>query len=321
MKKAIIIFVSIMLLSTLFWQCERTMTPVSSSMKKELSRLPESAIGMTYVNVSKIRESDFFSMFEEEFRSKLSRDEDYRDFAEATGFDFTKDVDEMYVAFAPGHSRDERQFLAVIKGNFDEDKIIGFISSQDERHALKSQRYQDYTIYRIEDKPVRLSFPDEKTLIVGVEHYVTAWLNGDENSQKWIDRMERMRYKNGICATLDAKSIIQDIMLELDEWEKGKKLQALKSVEDVYFSMEATDKLLFDGKGEFSDAQNAELFHDAIKGMIATVKISVSGDREAVDVFNKIKIDQDRNWVTGKFEMSKEDIEKLLKSSPKEIVL
>jgi len=85
--------------------------------------------------------------------------------------------------------------------------------------------------------------------------------------------------------------------------------------------MEATDKLLFDGKGEFSDAQNAELFHDAIKGMIATVKISVSGDREAVDVFNKIKIDQDRNWVTGKFEMSKEDIEKLLKSSPKEIVL
>lgn len=321
MKKSIIVLLSIMLLSTLFWQCERTTTPVSSSMKKELSRLPESAIGMAYMNVSKVKESDFFSMFEDEFQSKLSRDEEYQEFTEATGFDLTKDVDEMYVVFAPGHSRDEKQFLAVIKGNFDEDKIIGFISSQDERHTVKSKRYQDYTIYQIEDKPVQFSFPDENTLIVGVEPYVTTWLNGDENSQKWIDRMQRMRYKNGICATLDAQSIIQEMMMELDEWEKGKKLQALKSAEDVYFSMEATDKLLFDGKCKFSDAQNAELFHDAIKGMIATVKISVSGDREAVDVFNKIKIDQDRNWVTGEFKMSKEDIEKLLKSSPKEIVL
>lgn len=321
MKKSIIVLLSIILLSTLFWQCERTMTPVSSSMKKELSRLPESAIGMAYVNVSKIKDSDFFSMFEEEFQSKLSHDEEYQDFTEATGFDLTKDVDEMYIAFAPGHSRDEKQFLAVIKGDFDKDKIIDFISSHDEHHGLTSQRYQDYTIYRIEDEPVRFSFPDDKTLIVGVKHYVTTWLNGDENSQKWIDRMERMRYKNGICATLDAQSIVKDIMMELDEWEEGKKLQALKSVEDVYFSMEATDKLLFDSKGKFSDAQNAELFHDALKGLIATVKISVSGDREAVDVFNKIKIDQHRNWVTGEFKMSKEDIEKLLKSSPKEIVL
>ena len=60
----------------------------------------------------------------------------------------------------------------------------------------KSQRYQDYTIYRIEDKPVRFSFPDENTLIVGVEHYVTTWLNGDEDSQKWIDRMTLSEAKN-----------------------------------------------------------------------------------------------------------------------------
>jgi hypothetical protein len=321
MKRVTIVFISIMLLGTFLWQCEQRIAPISSAMKKELSRLPESAIGMTYVNVNKIKESEFFSIFEEKFKMELNEDDEYQDFAGATGFDFTTDVDEMYVAFAPGESRDKKQFLAVIKGNFDEGKIIDFISNQDMRHELKSQQYQDYKIYRIEDKPVRFVFPDANTLIVGVEHYVTTWLNGDENAEKWVNRMEKMRYKDGVCFTMDAKSMINDIMLELDEWEDGKKLQALRSVEDVYFSMEATDVILFDGKGKFSDTQNAELFKDAIKGVLATVKISVSGDRDAVDVFNKIRIDQDGNWVTGHFKMSKEDIEKLMKTHPHEVVL
>ena len=293
MKKSIVVFVSILLLGMLLWQCERSMAPVSSAMKKELSRLPESAIGMTYVNVSKIKQSEFFGMFEEKFETKLSRDEDYREFTEATGFDFTKDVDEMFITFAPGQSRNDKKFLAVIKGNFDEDKIIGFVSEKDGDHELKSESHGDHTVYRVEDKPVRFSFPDETTLIVGVEEFVNSWLDGDKTTDKWIERMEKMRYKNGICATMDAKTMIQDIMTEVNEWDEGKRLQALKSVEDAYFSAEATDQVRFEGRGKFSDAQNAELFHDAIKGMIATVKISVSGDRDAVDVFNKIKIRND----------------------------
>jgi hypothetical protein len=321
MKKAIVVLVSMMLLGTLLWQCERGVAPVSSTMKKELSRLPESAIGLAYVNVSKIRQSDFFGMYEDEFQTKLSRDKDYQNFAEATGFDLTKDVDEMFIIFAPGQTRSVNKFLAVIKGNFDEDRIIGFVSTKDRQHELKSKSHGDYTVYRVEDKPVRFSFPDETTLIVGVEEYVTSWLDGDKSTDKWIERMAKMRYRNGICATMDAKAMINDIMLEVNEWDQGKKLQALKSVEDVYFSMEATDVIQFEGRGKFTDAQNAELFHDAIKGMIATVKISVSGDREAVDVFNKIKINQDGDWVTGQFKMSKEDIEKLLKTRPEALVL
>lgn len=321
MKRAIIVFISIMLLGALMWQCERAVTPVSSAMKTELARLPESAIGMTYMNVSKIKESEFFKMFEEEFQAKLSRDKDYRDFAEATGFDFAKDLNEMFITFAPGQSRADNKFLAVIKGDFDEDKIIGFVSAKDKPHELKAETHRDYTIYRIENKPVRFSFADQHTLIVGMEEYVASWLDGDKNTDKWIQRMTKMRYRNGICATVDAKTMIHDIMLEVNEWDKGKKLQALKSVEDVYFSMEATDEMRFDGKGKFSDAKNAELFHDAIKGMIATVKLSISGDRDAVDVFNKIKIKQDGDWVTSQFKMSKEDIEKLMKTRPEGIVL
>jgi hypothetical protein len=321
MKKVIVIFISIILLGTILWQCEQRVTPVSSTMKKELSRLPESAIGLAYVNINKIKESEFFSLVEEKFNMELNKDEDYRDFTEATGFDFTKDVSEMYVTFAPGETRGQKQFLAVIKGNFDEGKIVDFISSHDKGHELKSQQYQDYKIYRIEDKPVRFSFPNANTLIVGVEHYVTTWLNGDENSHKWIKRMEKMRYKDGICFTMDAKAVINEVMTQIDRMDEAKRLQALKSVEDVYFSAEATDEILFEGKGKFSDAQNAELFHDAIKGVLATVKISVSGDRDAVDIFNKIKINQDGDWITSHFKMSKEDVEKLMKTHPKAMVL
>lgn len=321
MKRAIVGFISIMLFGALLWQCERGVAPVSSAMKKELSRLPESAVGLTYVNVSKIKQSDFFGIFEDKFQSKLSRDKDYEEFTEATGFDLTKDVNEMYITFAPGQSRHDKKFLAVVKGNFDEDKIVGFVSEKDQRHELTSESHGDYTVYRVEDKPVRFSFPDETTLIVGIEEYVNSWLDGGESTNKWVERMEKMRYKDGICATMDAKTMVNDIMTEVEEWEPGKKLQALKSVEDVYLSAEATDQVRFEGRGKFSDAQNAELFHDAIKGVIATVKISVSGDRDAVDVFNKIKIKNEGDWVTGNFTMTKEDIEKLMKTGSQAIVL
>lgn len=321
MKKTLIAFISIVVSGALLWQCERAVTPVPSAMKKELSRLPEAAAGMAYMNVWQIKRSQFFAKFKENLERELLEEENYRDFSDAAGFDLTKDIAEAYVVFAPGKSQDDKEFLAVIKGNFDEDRIIDFIQSQEKPHKITSRRYQDYTIYQVEDKPVRFAFPDETTLIVGVEHYVTNWLNGDAGSQKWIQRMQRMRYKDGICLTMDARAMINEFLKEINQWDKEKKLQALKSVEDVYMSMRADDEIRFEGKGKFSDAQNAELFHDAIKGMIATVKISVSGDREAVDVFNKIKIDRDGDWVTGKFRMSQQDIDKLTSKRREEIAL
>ena len=91
-----------------------------------------------------------------------------------------------------------------------------------------------------------------------------------------------------------------------------KQFGALRAVQDVQFSVDVNDAIKLDGEGNFSDAQNAELFHDAVKGALATLKLSVSDDRDAVDVMNKVNISTGNNSVKVNLEMSKADVEKLM---------
>jgi hypothetical protein len=67
----------------------------------------------------------------------------------------------------------------------------------------------------------------------------------------------------------------------------------------------------FHALGQFEDAEKAGLFRDAMKGFVATAKLSMSEDRDAIDILNKIKIDTKKDEVVIQFKMSQEDIDKL----------
>ena len=76
--------------------------------------------------------------------------------------------------------------------------------------------------------------------------------------------------------------------------------------------MKVGQDLQFAGEGEFADAENAELFHDAVKGALAAAKLSMSGDREAVDVLNKIEIKIKGSRVVVNSQINKADVDKLV---------
>ena len=80
-------------------------------------------------------------------------------------------------------------------------------------------------------------------------------------------------------------------------------------------SIKFDEKLTFHGMSQFSDKEKAQLFHDALKGFIATAKLSMSKDRKAVDVLNKIQTDIKGKEIIIEFEMSKEDIDRLKKGN------
>ncbi|MFQ5583073.1 MAG: hypothetical protein ACE5GL_01395 [Calditrichia bacterium] len=318
MRNRVFIFAVILFSTVALWQCapERT-EKLSSDVAIQLSMLPEEANGVTYINVAALKESPFFAMAMEDLDRNHFTHSEYEEFMEATGFDLRKDVEKIYIAFSPGDNPHAKKFIAVVTGKFNPEKIMEFASRKDEEHKIVAEDHANFKIYRMEDKPFSLSFPDDRTLLLGADEMVNDWLDRFKEtsgkrvlSKKWINKIEKMTYKNGMCFTMDTEPVINTFMQQINRYGEGLRLEALKSLQEIDFSMALDDKIRFDGVGQFSDAENAGLFHDAFKGIIATAKISVSGERDMVDMINQLKVKKQGKDVSVKFELSQEDIQK-----------
>ena len=148
---------------------------------------------------------------------------------------------------------------------------------------------------------------------------VKSWLDKFQSrkrnklaNQELVNRIRRLEYKTDAWLTLDFRPIMDTITAEVGDDSWISQFEGLRSIQNLDFSMKVGQDLRFAGEGQFSDAENAELFHDAVKGALAAAKLSVSGDREAVDVLNKIKIKAKDNRVVVDFQINKADVEKLI---------
>jgi hypothetical protein len=324
MKKPILMFSVISLLTLTAWQCaiERT-EPISQQISEELALFPANATGVGYANMAAMRESPFFSMMQKRWDNGLGYSDEYQEFMEKTGLDLRKDINEVYFSIAPTEIKRKPSILVVIKGSYNPDKIIEFIESESKEDEVGEESYKDFTLYNLNNDNILFSFTDHNRLIFGNATLVKSWLRQfKEDKKKEIDsdlskRLDLLKYKSGAWFVLDAENMIEEMMKEMQRHPEARRFTGLKSLKDFSFSMKVEDKLWFSGVGKFSDEEKAELFQDAVKGFISTMKLSVSEDRQAVDVLNKINVKHKGNRVMMDFEMSQEDIEKLQAKRPK----
>lgn len=323
MKRAIYSVV-LMLIAVLLWQCARErVEPVSSGMAKELALLPPSTSGLAYLNLEKMRQSPFYEMMQDSLRNHMRQHREFDDFQEATGFDIREDVNEVYVAFDPDPRHRQGDFLMVAIANYDPQKLADYIKDRDEEGKLSTENYNDFELYRIGDKDYVFCFASANYMVGGKEEMVTAWLDNFKNGKgdaaagkEIMERIKQVKYKNGGWFLMNTAHLMDKIMDEMGDQEHMqehmRRFDALRSVQNVHMSMDVNNEIKFDGAGKFSDAEKAQLFHDAIKGALATVKLSLSGDRDAVDVINKIHIKTDHENVRIDGKMTRDDVEKII---------
>ena len=77
---------------------------VSSDVANQFSQMPESVSGLAYVNMDQVRKSLFYEMITDSMEMHINEDEEFRDLVDATGFDFRRDIDEVYIGFNPASS-------------------------------------------------------------------------------------------------------------------------------------------------------------------------------------------------------------------------
>ncbi|MBN2367295.1 MAG: hypothetical protein JXL67_14085 [Calditrichaeota bacterium] len=297
------------------WQCDREKAePLSTEMASEIASLPDEAPAIGYMNVQNLRESPFFSIFEDRMDDGTFCSEEYNKFMDATGLDIHKDIHQVYFCFFPG---EESRFLAVVTGNYQPEAIIEYVRTEMDDEQLFEEPYGTYMLYSTGDEEFTISFSGNQRLIVGTRKLVKNWIDGvtsvtpEKMSKETLERLRTIQYKSDGWMTIRTEDFMEKIEESRERHPEGSRFKGLQSLQQVNFSMKLNEKINFAGISIFTTAEKADIFKEALEGWIATAKLAVSDERKAVDVLNKIDIDSHGQEVSIRFEFTREDLRTL----------
>ena len=123
-----------------------------------------------------------------------------------------------------------------------------------------------------------------------------------------MPQIKELKFKSYAWMVMEAKPFLDQIRRH----DIADRLQGVYNIDNASFTMNLSDNFRFNGQCECSDEEKAELLRDAIKGAIAAAKLSVSEDRDAIDILNKIEISVEGKQVSANSDMSRKEIEKLI---------
>ncbi len=320
MFKKILFYLIIGSLMVLSFSCQRqAVEPISAEMLQRLSWLPSDANFLGYVNFQQMQQSPFFHLFVDSLKDHPFHHPEYQALIDSLGFDFKKDIHELYLAGQFGRCAEAPAGLIMAFGQFDARKILDYIALKDKKQEITKEVCQQTEVYFLDKNEMAFSFVAEKIFVGGKPAAVKAWIEryhqpaeSTQVAAEIIKRVEVLPFKTSGWFTLDPQTMLKNVTGATD-------FQALNGFQDLKylnFAFKFDEKFHFAGDLECSDAEKAELFRDAIKGALATAKLSVSDDRDAVDVLNKIKLTTRREKIQVHFEMTQAEVQRLIKKHP-----
>jgi hypothetical protein len=308
----ITLFVSIFLLFTFACSVQQSV-PLSDESKQQISMLPADAQVVGYVNVHQILNSPVYKLLNEETGADPFANDSYQEFIEKTGFDLHEHMQEMLFAGKLSNAHNSRGMFVAF-GNFNAQKIIDYIKTKDKEKKLQETKYGEFTILKFDDDGFTMCFADSAHFIAGEQQLVQNWLDllsgkkePAEMDEQLLKRIEGLYNRKSMWMIMDAGTLVESVEKEGISLAKG-----LKNIYQADFSMTMDESLNVLSRIICADEEKAELVQDAIRGFISSAKLTVSDDRDAVDILNKIEISSDDNAVTGKMKLNQEELKKLL---------
>jgi hypothetical protein len=306
---------TVLLLVVLLAACvQERPEPLSDQMKHQLTMLPQDVDLLGYINLQQIQQSEVAKVILDSAALCMFHNKEFDEFKSAT-VSISERCQRLYFAVGLNNEvKDEFNGLFVARGNFDPEKIISFIKSKHEGAEVVEETYAQFKLYRPTDEHLVFCFADQHTLIAGNDAAVKTWLDKSVPSadlklaENWRQAIGTLKYKNGFWLAMTTKNLA-----ELIEQETAlpKNFEGIKNIKSASFSMNFSDHLSFDGQGECLDAEKADLFRDALRGVLASAKLSVSSQRDLVDIINEVNVDSKNEKVTVRFKLGTEEIEKL----------
>jgi len=338
MKKSIGL-VLILALAIMAAGCSKTKTTsLPAEIDQHLAWIPQAVNGVAYFDMQSLRQSELGKALEKDFSDKIAemrQDRHFRKMLEEAGFDVEKDLRSVLIGFHGSGHDSSHTFALVAAGNFDEQKIINTIHTmrdsleeshgEREKHELITETYNGKTIYVIKEHGEKaFHFADAHTFVAGSKDWVQAIIDGKTSEGSVKENaaitalMNKLRFKDQCWFVANTAEVMEEMAEELGENRQFKGTRAVKAVQGVAFSANVGQKAEIYGEALCDSEENSKLLVDAAKGALATAKLAVSDDREAVDMLNRIGIDMAGKSVKVEANLDKAFFDKLREKAEKQ---
>lgn len=312
MMKRRMAFVLLSALAILAAGCSKpTTTALPSAVDQHLAWIPQTVNGVAYFDVQSLRQSELGQALEKDFSEHIARMRErrgYREMLEKAGFDVEKDLHTVLAGFHGNRHESSESFALVATGNFDEQKIVSTINAvrdslakyheEHEAPNLATETYNGKTLYVVEKHGEKaFYFPDAHTLVAGEKAWVQAIIDGKttgesvKQNEALTALMNKLRYADQCWLVANTAETMETLSEELGARGEFKGTRAVKSLQSVTLSANVGKKADLYGEAWCDNEENSKLLADAVKGALATAKLAVSDDREAVDMLNRIDVD------------------------------
>ena len=283
---------------------------ISANMREQLQKLPQESSIIGYVNLTKLKSSSVYDLFKGDVEDEIMEHDEYQEFLEITGFDLEKDLHEIYFAALSLDKKSDQNGIFMASGSFSPDKIIAYIREQDRDEELFSESFNQFTLYYFDKNNLYFCFKDENTIIGGSRDLVIKILSDDKPGVKpnLMPQIESLKYKNWAWMTMSTESFLS----RMQDHGISERLPVVKSIKNASMAFKLTDNLYFNGECVCADNEKAELLKDTVKGAISAAKLSVSDDRDTIDILNRIDVRAKNNLLIADGEMTETDIKKLI---------
>lgn len=291
--------------------CSKTpTTSLPAAVDQHLAWIPQAVNSVAYCDMQSMRQSELGQALKKDFEekiAKLRRDRDFQELLQRTGFDLEKDLHNVLVGFHGGEHDSLPGFAFVATGNFDEQKIVNTINTardslekfhgEHEMPEWRTETYNGKTIYVVREHGENaFYFADAHTFVAGNKDWVQAIIDGKTANRSVKQNadlaalLNKVRFKEQCWLVANTADVMEKVAREMGEHRDFKGTRAVKAVQGVTFSAQVGQKATLYGEAVCDSEENSELLVDAAKGALATAKLAVSDDREAVDMLNRISI-------------------------------
>jgi hypothetical protein len=225
----------------------RTHRAAAAELPELIEFVPGNSAFIGYVNLAELRKGFIIEQLEK-VAAPVPLDPEYAEFVAATGFDYSRDLDQIVIA------TDESHTLAVTDGRFDQKKI--------EQYALRTGRLEydgERPIYTIKSaktgQDIRLAFLGPHRLAIAQGQRIPEHIGAPAT----LDAAMRQRLSRVAGAPAFAGWRIPDAAMQAHAGATDVVLAALKSVRAIDLAVKPDGKeMLISAEGECEDSVQAQ---------------------------------------------------------------
>jgi hypothetical protein len=252
-------------------------TSGTTAAKEDLALAPKQTDIVLMANVARMRGTAMWKKLIDARDGNPQSKKDYQEFVQKSGLDPFQHIDSVFLAVPQGGG-DTKEFVAVVRGKLDEQKLIAYAREQAKKEGreVKTTEYGGKKIYSDSQKGEAFAaFLDAKTAVIGGKEWIKKSIDlaaGKGESAKLNGELAGLMKRAKTSDAVWGAGIVPQSAR--DNFKNDPRLQAAATMKDIFGSVDFASGIVADLNIDTAGEPDAKQLVSTVSQQLAEVKKS-----------------------------------------------